>query len=74
LNLTCIRLLFTTNSSFILTFKTGEGGLLKGQCHEIFDFRFLHGTGGKFTVGVVDTGDKIATCVKNTILVAHLDF
>jgi hypothetical protein len=35
---------------------------LKGQCHEILDFRFATGvveTGGKFTAGVVDTGGKI---------------
>jgi hypothetical protein len=34
---------------------------LKGQCHEIFDFRFATGvveTNGKFTAGVVDTGGK----------------
>ncbi len=31
---------------------TGRALILKGQCHEIFDFRF-------FTAGVIDTGGKM---------------
>ncbi len=41
---------------------------LKGQCHEIFDFRFLH----ESVSGVVDTGGKWKISSISKLLFGHL--
>ncbi len=40
--------------------------LLLGQCHEIFDFCFIHESVSPKNIGVIDTGGKFAAGVVDT--------